>query len=375
MQIETVEAKAVAVPLAIVTSMSTRAVRERHYVLVWIRSNDGVEGTGFTYAGTFGGRLVRDVINDLLAPMLLGRPRVDIEALWAEMYQEAILIGRRGAVIRAISAIDIALHDAMAKAADLPLAQMLGGAQESVAAYASGGYYREGDPLKAVADEITRNRELGFGDHKIKVGGLTVAQDAERVRIACRNLGPGGRLALDANNAYKTAAEAIVAAREFERAADPHPLWWFEEPLSPEDIEGHAAIARAIPTPVATGEIHQTRWDFRLLLESRAAAILQHDAAVAGGIAEWRRISALASTFGVCVAPHWNANLHVHLAAATPDCLTVEHFDLDKDVFNFERLVTEETRLRPADGRISVPRAAGLGFDWDRRAIASFEFE
>ena len=372
-KIISVEATAVVVPLDVKTSMSTRTVTERHYVLVRIRSTDGVEGIGYTYAGSLGGPYVRDGVNDLLAPLLLGQSRWDIENLWAAMYQEILLIGRRGALLRAMSAVDIALHDAAAKAAGVSLANFLGGSRNVVPVYASGGYYRDDDPLRSVANEITHNKDLGFRDHKIKVGGLSVSEDAERVRVACEHLEDGERLALDANNAYKTAADAIVAIRAFERAARKRgQLWWFEEPLAPDDVQGHALIAAKVETPVATGEIHQTRWDFRHLLEKNAAAILQHDAAVVGGISEWRKISALASAFGAQIAPHWHANLHVHLAAATPDCMVVEHFDLGKDIYNFERLLTEESRLAPTNGVVGVPDAPGLGIEFDEKAVKKF---
>lgn len=372
-EIVSVNATAVVVPLGVTTSMSTRTVTERHYVLVQVRTADGAEGVGYTYAGSLGGAYVRDAINDLLAPLVVGQSRWDIEKLWSTMYQEVLLIGRRGALVRAISAIDIALYDLVSKVAGVSLAEFLGGSTEAIPVYASGGYYRSGDPLEAVAEEITNNKNQGFRDHKIKVGGLSIFEDAERVRVACEHLEDGERLALDANNAYKSAAEATVAIRSFERAARrKEQIWWFEEPLAPDDIHGHALIAAKVETPVATGEIHQTRWDFRQILEVDGASILQHDAAVVGGISEWRKISALASAYGVQIAPHWHANLHVHLAAATPECMVVEHFDLGKDIFNFERLLTEESRLTPTNGTVSLPVGPGLGIEFDQGVVAKF---
>src|SRR5207237_3251100 len=108
-----------------------------------------------------------------------------------------------------------------------------------------------------------------------------------------------GRLDLDANNAYGSVREARAAIEAFERAAGDRPLWWFEEPLSPEAVAGHAELARQIRTPVATGEIHQTRWDFRDLIESGSAAILQADAGVVGGVSEWLRGAHTADSFGL----------------------------------------------------------------------------
>src|SRR5262249_42010565 len=210
-----------------------------------------------------------------------------------------------------ISAVDIALWDLLGKTTGLPLYRLLGGSRDTVPAYASGGYYRDEDPIQAITAEMERYVGLGFRDVKMKVGGAALEVDVARVRAARDVIGPLGRLALDANNAYRTLPEALRAARAFQ----PYDPWWFEEPLSPDNAAGHAELARQIETPVATGEIHQTRWDFRDLIERKSAAILQPDAGVLGGVSEWLKVAHAAATFDLPVAPHWHADLHIHLAA------------------------------------------------------------
>ena len=202
---------------------------------------------------------------------------------------------------------------------------------------------------------------------------MPVAEDAERVEAAIETIGGQGRLALDANNAYRTVAEALRALREFERAAGPGGLWWFEEPLSPEDVTGHAELAATAETPIATGEIHQTRWDFARLIERRAADILQPDAGVVGGVSEFLRIAHAAESFNLPIAPHWHANLHAQLAAALPGTLTIEYFVLANDVYNFEALVTEESRLQVVDGRIALSERPGIGIELDDDVVARYE--
>jgi L-alanine-DL-glutamate epimerase-like enolase superfamily enzyme len=160
--------------------------------------------------------------------------------------------------------------------------------------------------------------------------------------------------------------------RMFQDAAGPTELWWIEEPLAPDDIAGHAELARRLETPVATGEIAQTRWEFRELIERQAADILQPDAGVLGGVSEWMRTARTAESFGVPVAPHWHANLHVHLAAAAPNCVAVEHFALEKDIYNFETLVTPETRIQVRDGQLVVPGRPGLGIEFDPAQVQKF---
>jgi L-alanine-DL-glutamate epimerase-like enolase superfamily enzyme len=363
-----VRSVAVGVPLLRPARFATRTVQAREYVLVWIDGADGSRGLGYTYAGTIGGHLVRDAVLDVLRPILLGGDPALIEHHWARMYQESLLIGRRGAVLRAMSAIDIALWDRLGQATGLPLYRLLGAARDSVPAYASGGYYRDGDPVEAIVAEMQDNVQLGFQDVKMKVGGAPLEVDVARVRAAREVIGPRRRLALDANNAYASVLEARRAAAAFE----PFDPWWLEEPLSPDNTAGHAELRRLTRVPIATGEIHQTRWEFRDLLERGAVDVLQPDAGVLGGITEWLKVAHAAATFDVPVAPHWHADLHAHLAAATPNCLTVEYFRLEGDIYNFQRLVPEAQRLQPRAGQLELPRRPGLGLSLDESAVARF---
>jgi L-alanine-DL-glutamate epimerase-like enolase superfamily enzyme len=371
--IDHIEARWVSIPVDRPTRMSTRSLDRRDYLLVEIES-DGAVGVGYAYAGTRGGSLLAAAVRDVLAEVLIGASDTDTAGLWERMYQESLLVGRRGAMVRAISAVDIALWDLQGVKLGVPLAVLLGGSVRPIPAYASGGYYRpdDGSWTEAIGTEIEFNRSLGFEDHKIKVGGLSVAEDADRVAAATEAIAGRGRLALDANNAYRTVTEALAAARAFEAAAGPAGLWWFEEPLSPDEIAGHAQLARELETPVATGEIHQTRWDFRDLISTGAADVLQPDVGVIGGVTEWIRVAHAASMFGLPVAPHWHANVHAHLAAVTPNCEVIEHFAMEKDIYNFERLLTPESRLAVGDGNVLLTDRPGIGITLDRNVVEKF---
>jgi L-alanine-DL-glutamate epimerase-like enolase superfamily enzyme len=375
MKITSVLARNVAVPLATPTRIATRDIVTRNYLLITIQTDSGIEGLGYAYSGTLGGDTLVKSVEDIIAPLIVGEDAHDISRLWSRVYQEGLLAGRRGLLIRALSAVDIALWDAKAKEAGLPLASYLGGdVHRPVPAYASGGYYQQGDsdPVGSVTQEIELNREHGFTDHKIKVGGLSVAEDAARIGAAFEVIGDNGRLAIDANNAYRNVPEALTAIRAFERAAGDHQIWWYEEALSPDNFAGHADLVRRVDTPIATGEIHQTRWDFRQIIEQRAADILQLDVGVLGGITEYLKVAHAAETFDLPVAPHWHANVHAQLAAASTNTLVVEHFLLEKDIYNFERLLTEETRLRYADNHVFLNERPGIGIEFDEDAIAAF---
>lgn len=359
----------VRVPLDVETSFSTRAVRHREYLLVELRDADGAGGWGYCYTGTTGARWLATAVEDLIAPVLAGRDVEDADGNWEAVYRELLLLGRRGGLLRALSAVDIAGWDLRARREGVPLWQLLGGSPAPLHAYASGGYYRAGDAVGQVREEVGRHRERGFRDYKMKVGGLPLAEDVARVAAARDTLEPGARLALDANNAWSTVDEALRAAEAFA----PYDIWWLEEPFLPDDVAGHAELARRAPMPIATGEIEATRWAFDELLRQGAAAILQADAGVCGGITEWLRIARSAAEAGVELAPHWNANLHVQVGAAVPNLLTIEYFALDEGVFNFESLVTEPLRFE--DGHVLLPEGPGLGFEFAEDAVARYRME
>lgn len=376
MAITTVLARGIRVPVKLQISQSTRRLNQRDYIYIAVNdSNTELVGEGLSYVGTAGAKSAVELVNDVLASSVIGADPADVVGLYAKLYQESLMQGRRGMAIRCIAALDIALWDLAAKKAGLPLASMLGGHTGAVPAYASGGYYRAGDidRLSTIREEIEFNKSLGFMDHKMKVGGLSVREDAERVRAAVEVLNADGRLALDANNAYKTPAEAIHAVRAFQEAAGDHGLWWFEEPLSPDNISGHALINRSVDTPVATGEVHQTRHEFLQLLQQDAVAILQADAGVVGGITEWLNIARTANTYGLPIAPHWHANIHVHLVAASENGLVVEHFAPEKGIYNMAELMTPESALEHKNGNVYVPERPGIGWEFDSEKLDAYE--
>lgn len=367
--IEELRASAVRVPLHKPMSFSTRNVEFRDYVLVYLTTEDGTQGIGYTYAGNSGGQWLADAVNDLIAPLLIGRDAGAIEDNWELVYRDLLLLGRRGGLLRALSAVDIAAWDCVGKASGLPLRRLLGGSRDRVPAYASGGYYRKGDPVEVVSGEMERYKALGFTKFKIKVGGLPLKGDVARVAAAREIIGPDAELALDANNAWRSSDEALRAIKLFE----PHGIWWIEEPLSPDDLIGHADLVKRSPITVATGEIEATRWAFGDMLRGGSADILQPDACVAGGVSEWMKIAHLAAAFDRSVAPHWHANLHAQLAAATVNCTAVEYFALSEDIYNFEALLEDE--LEVEGGEILLNSDPGVGITLNEAAVSEYLLE
>ncbi|WP_313369937.1 mandelate racemase/muconate lactonizing enzyme family protein [Achromobacter animicus] len=364
--IESVSVCIARVPLANPVTFSTRQVKAREYCLVRVRSTDGQEGLGYCYAVNSAGRLLSVAVTDLLAPRLIGQESLRVEGLWNELYQEALLLGRAGGVMRALSAIDTALWDLNARSAGVPLYQYLGATvKDRVPAYASGGYYQPGKTPDKLAAEMAQHVKEGFRAVKMKVGLESVAGERKRIAAVREAIGDDVRLMLDANNAWRD----LPTALEYMRAFEPYHPFWIEEPFSPDDIDNHVRLARATPVTVATGEVEAGRWRFKDLIASGATTILQTDATVCGGITEWRRIAATADSHGITVAPHAWHDVHIHLAASAPNATYVEWMP-DDHIVNFRRLI--DRQLQAEDGNLLVPSEPGLAFRFDDEAIAEY---
>ncbi len=320
-----------------------------------ITTADGATGLGFSYAKRAGGPALLAHAQEL-APELLGQDAADIGRLWEKLQWAGASVGRGGLAVQAIAAFDVALWDLKARRAGLPLAKLLGAYRESVRCYnTSGGFLST--PLETVLENARVALARGVGGIKLKVGHPDPAVDLSRVEAARRALGEAVPLMVDANQQWDRAT-----ALRMGRRLEPYALVWIEEPLDAHDAEGHAELARALDTPIATGEMLSSVAEHCRLLEAGGADILQPDAPRVGGITPFLCIAALADHHGVPIAPHFAMELHVHLAAAQPRESWVEHFDWLEPLFE-ERLVLK-------DGRMLVPARPGLGLTLSERAAA-----
>ena len=367
--ITAVRSRMLRIPLDNPTSFSNRTVYHRDHPVVEVECDDGHAGIGFCYAGNSNGQLVTSAIDNLFAPLLIGQDPFRVEGLWAGMYQESLLHGRAGSTIRALSMLDIALWDHNAKAAGLPLFKLLGGYYEdTVPAYASGGYYLDGKGHEGLQQELLGYVEMGFDAVKIKVGRLSVSEEASRMQAAREAVGPDVHIMLDANNAWSNLEDAL----RYMAAYEPSNPYWMEEPFSPDAINLHARLAQRTGVPIATGEIEVGRWRFKDLMDQEAAMILQPDAAVLGGVTEFRRIAHTAASYGVSICPHWFHDLHRHLVASSPNATYVEFFP-DDQVHNFRNIIDRQTEVR--DGRLVLPDTPGLGFEFQPEALERYAVE
>jgi D-arabinonate dehydratase len=327
--------------------------------LVKVETDEGVTGVGLGASGS-----VVTAAIEHFAEILIGEDPLDVERLWHKMWVPK-LVGRRGLTTRAISAIDIALWDLRAKVAGMPLYKMLGGYRDRVPTYIAGGYYEEGKGLSELAREMEENVEMGARAIKMKVGALSLREDAERVRTVRQAIGPDVKLMVDANCAYRL-HEAIQFARRIEEY-DPY---WFEEPIAPDDYEGHRRLADTTTIPLATGENEYTRYGFRDLILQRAVAILNADAIILGGITEFMKVAALAQAFDVDIAPHGPQEVHIHLVAALANGLILEFYRDTVDPM-WGKVYQATLRLN-ADGTVSPPDAPGIGLEPNYEFLARF---
>jgi L-alanine-DL-glutamate epimerase-like enolase superfamily enzyme len=324
--------------------------------LVKIETDEGVVGIGLGGEGAIGRATVQHLSRELI-----GEDPIDVERLWHKMWVPK-LIGRRGLTTRTISAIDIGLWDIRAKLAGLPLYKLLGGFRSRVPTYIAGGYYEEGKGLKELAAEMETNVEMGARAVKMKVGAVPIAEDVERVKTVRQAVGPNVKVMVDANCAYRY-YQAIQIAKRIEE----YDVYWFEEPVAPDDYEGSAKLAAQTSIPIATGENEYTRYGFRDLIAHGSAAILNADAKILGGVTEFMKVAALAQAHDLDIAPHGSQDIHVHLVAAISNGLILEFYRDSVDPM-WGKMYHHTLRLND-DGTVSPPDVPGIGVDPNYEAL------
>ncbi len=320
-----------------------------------VRTASGHEGLGFSYSKRAGGPGQFAHAREI-APALLGEDPSDIAKLWNKLCWAGASVGRSGLSVQAIGAFDVALYDLKAKRAGLSLAKLLGSYRDSVRCYnTSGGFLHT--PLEQLKVNAAASIERGIGGIKLKVGQPDQALDIKRVEAIRTHLGDAVPIMVDANQQWDRPT-AQRMCRIFERFN----LVWIEEPLDAYDHEGHAALAAAFDTPIATGEMLTSAAEHGELIRHRACDYLMPDAPRVGGITPFLKIASQAEHAGLMLGPHFAMELHVHLGAAYPTEPWVEHFDWLEPLFN--------ERLEIQGGRMLVPTRPGLGVSLSDQARA-----
>lgn len=359
--IRTVQLSTLTLPLATAISDAKvftgrqKPMTEVVFLLAEVTTEQGFEGLGFSYSKRAGGPAQYAHAKEV-AQTAVGEDPNDIAKLYTKLLWAGASVGRSGVATQALAAIDIALYDLKAKRAGLPLAKLLGAHRDSVRTYnTSGGFLNAS--IEEVKERASRSIEEGIGGIKIKVGLPDGATDLARVAAVREHIGPDVPLMVDANQQWDR-----TTALRMGRRLEQFDLDWIEEPLDAYDAEGHAALAAALDTPIATGEMLASVAEHERLIATRACDIIQPDAPRVGGITQFLRLLTLADQAGLDLAPHFAMEIHLHLAATYPREPWVEHFDWLDPLFN-ERLETK-------DGRMLVPDRPGLGVTFSEQARA-----
>jgi D-galactarolactone cycloisomerase len=376
MKIVDIKTYALHAPLEQAFAFSQGWVRKRSATLVEIVTDDGISGWGEAFnQGLEPPQISAATIEHALKPLLIGSRPLDTEVLWHKMYHATRDYGRKGSIMAAISAVDIALWDIAGKAYGVPVYQLLGGAfRQRVQAYATGFYRLSGQgEATRLGEEAVAHWEAGFAAMKVKLG-FGIADDIAVMQEVHRVLGSRPvTLMADTNHAY-----GVSNALQLGRALEPFTLRWYEEPVAPEDYTGYRELRSALSIPIAGGENEHSLYGFRELLTQRCMDIVQPDIGSAGGFTACRHIIALAHAHGVQVIPHvWGSAVLQAAALQLIAAIPVTHYALfaAEPIFEYDRsahpmrtaLVAEP--LQPVSGWIDVPTKPGLALEVDRHVI------
>jgi L-alanine-DL-glutamate epimerase-like enolase superfamily enzyme len=330
--------------------------------LVFVELDSGLTGVGSAYSHP---DLIRIIVEDHLAPLLVGLDPTRIAELWDRMYSLTRWYGRKGAAISALGAIDTALWDLRGKIERVPVHRLLGAKSNAVYAYASGLMWQ--DDLSLLVDEATRHLNDGFGLMKMRLG-REPAYDREAVLAVSRTISGRARLAIDGSHRY-----SVEGATELGSLLAEQGVAWFEEPFPPEDIDAYAILRSQVSVPISAGENEFGVQGFRELFRVGAIDIAQPDVSRAGGITECMKIGRLAQESGLKVVSHtWSDAValvaNAHVIAALENGTGVE-VDRTRNPL-IDELLTEPPDIR--GGQLHLSERPGLGIEVDKTLLRKF---
>ncbi len=317
------------------------------------------------------------IIMDVLRPILLGKDAFDTEVAWEEMYGTMRQRGHsKGYFIEAISGVDIAIWDLIGKTLHKPVYKLLGGKfTDTVECYASSVRFKR---PKEVLDEVRSIVEEGYTKFKLKIG-RGVEEDIEAVKLLREEFGYNMTIMVDANSGYSINS-AVRIGRKLER----YEIYWFEEPIPPDNLMGYKELTTKLDIPIAAGESEFTRYGFRDLFEIGRIDIVQPNVGRAGGITEVKKIISMASAFGIEYAPHTGSSsgitvaAELQMAASSANFLIFEHMrsawsneqpnPLGKEIMN-------ESIGPPVKSRIEIPLGDGIGVTLNEKALERYRIK
>jgi len=356
--IERVEALHLRIPLETPIVLGELVIAHRDFVIVRVRTSDGVEGVAYSLSR---GAPVDLVVTDQLAPLLVGRDPLDIPRRIEELTRAMVALGPVGIVQRAISLLEICLWDIKGQVAGLPVWRLLGGYRDAaevllVAPYAG--------PDEADEDYAARLGGLAArGYTALKLYPLADPAAMARRLAALRDL-LGGDIGLIVDMAWswRSSRQAIDAVRGWEG----YDLAWVEDPFPSSDWRAMRELSDAVRTPIAAGDEVTVRETMEALIEERAVDLVRLDATTIGGLSAFAAVRESAARARLAISPHAYPEIHRHCVFAWPDVGPVEIFPPRSPTWGTYRFLPEEPDLPATGGLLAAPMEPGLGLriDW-----------
>ncbi|MET0963945.1 MAG: enolase C-terminal domain-like protein [Noviherbaspirillum sp.] len=353
LEIRNIVARAVVAPISRPIRTAVGVIPAAPLVLLDVHTEQGISGHAYLFAYT--PVILLPLVNLVkeLGELLKGKAVVPFDRM-KELDLHFRLLGTQGLLGMVLSGLDMAFWDILGKAAGRPVVGLLGGQPKPLRAYDSYGFI----DVKTDAAHIERSLEQGFKAIKIKVGVGSLAQDIESVSVVRQIIGPDIALMLDFNQSMQP-AQAIYRIAELSRF-DPY---WIEEPVSAQDLQGHAAVRESVTVPVQTGENWWFPRDMQRAISARASDFVMVDIMKIGGVTGWMAAAAQADAASLPLSSHIFIEASAHMLAITPTCDWLEYLD-------FAGAILEEP-YTVAGGTVCA-RGPGLGISWDEPAIARY---
>jgi mandelate racemase len=346
----------VEVPMTFALGTSRATITKAPLLLIDLETEEGLTGTAYLFCYLPAAAPAIAKILEEIAGVVEGDRLAPID-LWAKLSKRFALIGVQGIVRMAMAGFDMACWDALALAADVPLATLLGGQAKQIPAYNSCGLGLAAPD--AVADEAEKLLAGGFRAVKLRLGYPTLAEDLAAVRAVRRRVGASIAIMADYNQALSL-AEALARGR----ALDEEDIYWLEEPIRHDDYAGAATLVRELKTPVQIGENFSEARAMASALAVGAADFVMPDLERIGGVTGWQRAAALAATHAIAMSSHLFPEVSAHMLSVTPTAHWLEWVDwADKIV---------EEPLKIIDGQALTPDRSGNGLTWNARAVERY---
>lgn len=356
---EGVTVRAVSVPMRRPIVAKVGTYPEWPFILIDVKTKEGVVGRSYLEPYLKNAvRYIGPVIEDMAAAFK-GRALAPLD-MYRDVMGSMHLLGRQGVSVIAAAGLDMAIWDALAKAAGLPLAAMLGGSVGPIRTYNTNGLWLI--PTEKLADEAQALvAEGNFKAIKIRLGRPSLAEDLKAIDLVRSAVGEHIQLMCDFNQG-QTLQEAILRMH----ALDDQGLYWFEEPVVFDNYAQSAQLARELKTPVSIGENIYGARSFFDAVQAQAADVYMPDLMRIGGVTGWMRAAAIAGAAGHPLSSHLYPEVSAHLLRASESADWLEYRDWGNPI------IAQPFEL--ADGHVTVPDRPGNGIEWDEAAVAKYAY-